>query len=89
MWGCVHYFRVMINFITLALLLLTMALSIGGGLYETLEVYPNWKLSLNAAELKERLQSSGQVYAGTRFWPLASPGSGFTGNHKPSVSVAL
>ena len=63
----------MINFTSLALLLLTIVLSTGGGLFEILVVYPNWKYSSNAAELKERLQSSGQVYAGARFWPLASP----------------
>ena len=66
----------MINFIALALLLLTLVLSIGGGLYEILVVYPNWKHSADAAELKERLQSSGQARAGTRFWPLASPAQG-------------
>ncbi|MES2375971.1 MAG: hypothetical protein V4553_05315 [Bacteroidota bacterium] len=63
----------MINFIALALLLLTIVLSTGGGLYEILVIYPNWRHSKDAAELKERLQSSGQNYAGTRFWPLASP----------------
>jgi hypothetical protein len=63
----------MTNFITLALLLLTIVLSTGGGMYEILVVYPNWKHSANANELKERMQSSGQVYAGTRFWPLVSP----------------
>jgi hypothetical protein len=63
----------MINFIALALLLFTIVLSLGGGLYEILVVYPNWKHSTTAAELKERLQSSGQNYAGTRFWPLCSP----------------
>ncbi len=66
----------MINFIILALLLLTVVLSIGGGLYEILVVYPNWKHSADAADLKKRLQSSGQNYAGTRFWPLASPAQG-------------
>ena len=63
----------MTNFISLALLLLTIVLSTGGGLYEILVVYPNWKHSVDAADLKARLQSSGQVFAGTRFWPLASP----------------
>ena len=63
----------MINFVTLALLVLTLVLSIGGGLYEILVIYPNWKHSTNADELKERLQSSGQNFAGTRFWPLTSP----------------
>lgn len=63
----------MFNFIALALLLLTIVLSTGGGLYEVLVVYPNWKHSRDATELKANLQSSGQNYAGTRFWPLASP----------------
>jgi len=67
------YFQVMINLIALALLLLTIVLSTGGGLYEILVIYPNWKHSADAAELKERLQSSGQNYAGARFWPIASP----------------
>jgi hypothetical protein len=63
----------MINFIALALLLLTLVLSAGGGLYEILVIYPNWKHSKDAAELKDRMQSSRQNYAGARFWPLASP----------------
>jgi hypothetical protein len=63
----------MINFIALALLLLTIVLSAGGGLYEILVIYPNWRNSKDAVELKEWMQSSGQNYAGTRFWPLASP----------------
>jgi len=71
--GGTAYFRFMMNFIVLALLLLTIVLSAGGGLYEILVIYPNWKSSVNSAELKERLHSSGQIYAGTRFWPLASP----------------
>ncbi len=66
----------MINFIALTLLLLTIVLSTGGGLFETLVIYPNWKHSATAAELKDRLHSSGQIYAGTRFWPLASPAQG-------------
>ena len=66
----------MINFIALSLLLFTIVLSLGGGLYEILVVYPNWKHSTTAAEVKERLQSSGQNYAGTRFWPIASPAQG-------------
>jgi hypothetical protein len=77
--GCVRRQRLfcdMINFIALALLLFTIVLSLGGGLYEILVIYPNWKHSSNAAELKERLQSSGQNFAGTRFWPIASPAQG-------------
>jgi len=66
----------MLNLISLSLLLLTIVLSAGGGLYEILVIYPNWKHSVDAADLKERLQSSGQNYASRRFWPLVSPAQG-------------
>lgn len=63
----------MINIILLLLLLLTITLSLGGGLYETLAIYPNWKNDVHPSTLKDKLHSSGQMLAATRFWPLVSP----------------
>jgi len=63
----------MTNLILLTLLLLTITLSLGGGLYETLVIYPNWKKDVHPSTLLEKLHSSGQMLAGTRFWPLVSP----------------
>nr|WP_294793847.1 hypothetical protein [uncultured Mucilaginibacter sp.] len=63
----------MTNLILLTLLLLTITLSLGGGLYETLVIYPNWKKDVHPSTLLEKLHSSGQMLAGNRFWPLVSP----------------
>ena len=63
----------MITTITLLLLLLSVSLSIGGGLYEVLVIYPNWKRHADPLTLRYKLESSGQNNAGKRFWPLVSP----------------
>jgi hypothetical protein len=63
----------MTNIILVLLLLLTISLSFGGGLFETLVIYPNWKNDVHPSTLTQKLHSSGQMLAGTRFWPLVSP----------------
>ncbi len=63
----------MIDHILILLLLLTITLSFGGGLYETLVIYPNWKHDVDPKTLRAKLESSGQMNAGKRFWPLVSP----------------
>jgi len=55
------------------LLILMVGLNIGGGLYETLVVYPNWNKGVTPANLVPKLKSSGQWLANQRFWPLVSP----------------
>ncbi len=60
----------------LLLLLLTITLSLGGGLYEVLVIYPNWKYDVDPQTLSGKLESSGQNRAGKRFWPLVSPVQG-------------
>lgn len=50
-----------------------VSLNIGGGLYETLVVYPNWNKRVTPATLVSQLKSSGQWLANGRFWPLVSP----------------
>lgn len=61
------------NTIAILLLLLSVTLSMGGGLYEILVIYPNWKHDAHPRTLRDKLQSSGQMNAGKRFWPLVSP----------------
>ncbi len=63
----------MIDLILILLLLLTITLSLGGGLYETLVIYPNWKHDVDPNTIRAKLESSGQMNAGKRFWPLISP----------------
>ena len=63
----------MITISLLVLLLLTITLSLGGGLYEVLVIYPNWKYDVDPNTLRSKLESSGQLNAGKRFWPLVSP----------------
>jgi hypothetical protein len=45
----------------------------GGGLYEILVIYPNWKHDVDPHTLRAKLESSGQLLAARRFWPLVSP----------------
>lgn len=59
--------------IAIILLLLTVTLSMGGGLYEILVIYPNWKHNVHPRTLRDKLESSGQNNAARRFWPLVSP----------------
>lgn len=63
----------MIELILILLLLLTIVFSLGGGLYEVLVIYPNWKHDVNPNTLRAKLESSGQLNAGKKFWPLVSP----------------
>ena len=63
----------MITTIALLLLFLTVSLSMGGGLYEVLVIYPNWKRNADPLTLRDKLELSGQNNAGKRFWPLVSP----------------
>jgi hypothetical protein len=63
----------MVNQIALSLFLLLLSIGLGGGLYETLAVYPNWETDPTPQDLGERLKSSGQTLAGRRFWPFISP----------------
>src|SRR5690348_12211794 len=62
--------------IVIILLLLTVTLSMGGGLYEILVIYPNWKHNVHPRTLRDKLESSGQNNAAKRFWPLVSPAQG-------------
>lgn len=63
----------MITTIAIVLLLLTVTLGMGGGLYEVLVIYPGWKQDPDPHTLRAKLQSSGQILAAKRFWPLVSP----------------
>lgn len=66
----------MIDTIALLLFFLTVTLSMGGGLYEILVIYPNWKNNVDPLTLRSKLESSGQILAAKRFWPLVSPAQG-------------
>lgn len=59
--------------IALALFFFFLSLGMGGGLYETLAVYPNWKSDPTPLNLSRKLKESGQALAGRRFWPFISP----------------
>jgi hypothetical protein len=63
----------MITTIAIVLLFLSVSLSIGGGLYEVLVVYPGWRHDVDPLTLRAKLQSSGQILAAKRFWPIVSP----------------
>jgi len=63
----------MITTIATILLFLTVTLGLGGGLYEILVIYPGWKHDVDPLTLRSKLQSSGQILAARRFWPIASP----------------
>lgn len=62
----------MLNDTLLSCLIFVTGLGIGGGLYETLVVYPRWKTATTPAMLTQKLESSGQN-AALKFWPLVSP----------------
>jgi hypothetical protein len=62
----------MLNDVLLSLLIFFTGLGIGGGLYETLVVYPRWKKHPTPATLSQKLEDSGQN-AALKFWPLVSP----------------
>jgi hypothetical protein len=61
--------------ILLCAFIFSVAMGIGGGVYETRVVYPNWAKEPTPNGLGERLVSSGQAGAGRRYWPLVSPTS--------------
>lgn len=61
--------------ILLCAFIFSAGMGIGGGLYETRVVYPNWVYAASAEELSKKLASSGQAGAGRRYWPLVSPAS--------------
>jgi hypothetical protein len=63
----------MITLLATILLFLTVTLGLGGGLYEILVIYPGWKHDVDPLTLRSRLQSSGQILAARRFWPIVSP----------------
>jgi hypothetical protein len=63
----------MITTIAVVLLLLSVTLGLGGGLYEILVIYPNWKHDVHPLTLRGKLQSSGMILAAKRFWPIVSP----------------
>jgi hypothetical protein len=67
----------MITLIAIALLLLTLALSLGGGLYEVQVIYPAWKNDVHPQTLRAKLDASGMNMAAKRFWPIVSPAQGF------------
>jgi hypothetical protein len=59
--------------IALISFLLFLSLGMGGGLYETLAVYPIWKHNPTPQNFAQKLKDSGQALAGRRFWPFISP----------------
>jgi hypothetical protein len=59
--------------IALSLFLFFLSLGMGGGLYEVLAVYPNWKNNPTPQTFSQKLKDSGQALAGRRFWPFISP----------------
>jgi hypothetical protein len=76
----------------LSCLLFFVGLAMGGGLYETRVVYPNWALDPTPATLSAKLASSGQAAAARRFWPYVSPmamllalGNGYAAWHQTGL----
>lgn len=63
----------MITTIAIILFFFTVTLSMGGGLYEALVIYPGWKHDVHPLTLRGKLQLSGQILAAQRFWPIVSP----------------
>jgi hypothetical protein len=63
------------NIVVLALLLFFVQLGIGGGLYETLVMYPRWKHDITPDNLVQKLEDAGQLRANRAFWPFVSIGA--------------
>jgi hypothetical protein len=63
----------MTNIIFLVLFILFIQFGMGGGLYESLVIYPRWKKDVRQETLAQKLQDSGQATANRRFWPFISP----------------
>ena len=61
--------------ILLCAFIFSVGMGIGGGVYETRVVYPNWITEPTPDGLGEKLVSSGQAGAARRYWPLISPTS--------------
>ena len=61
--------------VLLCAFILSVGVGIGGGLYETRVVYPNWAENPTPDGLAGKLVSSGQAGAARRYWPLVSPAS--------------
>ena len=61
--------------VLLCAFIFSVGIGIGGGLYETRVVYPNWAKDPTPDRLSEKLISSGQAGAARRYWPLVSPAS--------------
>jgi hypothetical protein len=61
--------------ILLCAFIFSVGMGIGGGVYETRVVYPNWITEPTPNGLGEKLISSGQAGAAQRYWPLISPTS--------------
>lgn len=59
--------------IVVASFIALLGIAIGGGLYETLAVYPGWSRDPAPATLKDKLRTSGQSAASRKFWPFISP----------------
>jgi hypothetical protein len=59
--------------ILLGAFIFSVGMGIGGGVYETRVVYPNWIKEPTPNGLGEKLVSSGQTGAARRYWPLVSP----------------
>ena len=63
----------MTNIIFLVLFILFIQFGMGGGLYESLVIYPRWKKDVRPDNLAQKLRDSGQMTASRRFWPFVSP----------------
>ena len=61
--------------ILLCVFVFSVGMGIGGGIYETRVVYPNWTKDPTPEGLSQKLVSSGQAGAGRSYWPLVSPTS--------------
>lgn len=60
------------GYIVLLLLIIIMGTEIGGGLYEWRCIYPLWSTDVTPGTIKQRLTTSGQVLAASRFWAYIS-----------------
>ena len=63
----------MTNVVFLVLFILFIQFGMGGGLYESLVIYPRWKKDVRPDNLVQKLHDSGQMTASRRFWPFVSP----------------
>lgn len=61
--------------ILLCAFIFSVGMGIGGGIYETRAVYPNWTNNPTPEDLTKKLISSGQAAAARHYWPLITPAS--------------